>query len=559
MKEMKLIRGYPEYMRESIELVEKTRERRLKEVYRQMNAEEREYILKNYHPDYKPGGKREIRIGVNKGDIAPNEVVDILESYPLIEPSEIDLSNIDYDVDVLVIGGGGAGTVAAIWAVYEGIDPENVLIITKLRHGDSNSMMAQGGIQAADRERDSPIIHYLDVMGGGHFTNKPELVRALVEDGPMIIKWHEELGVMYDRIEDRFVEEWGGGTSRRRMHAAKDYTGMEIMRVLRDEARNLNIPVLEFTPAIELLTDEQGGVAGCIAWNMETKQYYVIRAKSTVLATGGWGRLHIRGFPTTNHYGATADGLVIAYRVGARLIDLDSVQYHPTGAAYPEQIVGLLITEKVRGLGAQVLNKHGEQFVYPLEPRDVEAAAIIRECYERNNGVVTPTGMVGVWLDSPMIDILRGEGTIKKYLGGMYRMFKRFGIDMTQDPILVFPTLHYQNGGVEINVNAQVLGVNGPITGFFAGGEVEGGVHGKNRLMGNSLLDYNVFGRRAGISAAKHARNVGKPEKLSLKHVEEYTKMLESIGIPKNRRAPILLPDYRGKKTLARLIDLPAL
>ncbi len=556
MAELKLIRGYPEYMRESIEMVEKTRERRIKEVFRQMTAEEREDVLHKYHPDYRPGGKREIRIGVNKGDIAPNEVVDLLEAYPLIEPEEIDLNDVDYDVDVLVIGGGGAGTVAAIWAVYEGIPPENVLIITKLRHGDSNSMMAQGGIQAADRERDSPIIHYIDVMGGGHFANKPELVRALVEDAPKIIKWHEELGVMYDKIGDRFMEAWGGGTSRRRMHAAKDYTGMEIMRVIRDEARNLGIPVLEFTPAVELLTDEEGGIAGCVAWNMETRQYYVIRAKSTVLATGGWGRLHIRGFPTTNHYGATADGLIMAYRAGAKLRDLDSVQYHPTGAAYPEQIVGLLITEKVRGLGAQVVNRHGEQFVYPLEPRDVEAAAIIRECYGRGNGVTTPTGMVGVWLDSPMIEEIRGEGTIKKYLDAMYRMFKRFGIDMTRDPILVFPTLHYQNGGVEINANAQVLGAKGPIKGFFAGGEVEGGVHGKNRLMGNSLLDYNVFGRRAGISAAKHAKKVSKPSKLSLKHVVEYTKMVEQLGVPRTRRAPILLPDYRGKKALARMIDI---
>jgi len=553
---LKLIDGYPEYMRESIEKVEKTRPRRLKETFRKMTLEEREEVLNKYHPDYRPGGKREIKVGPNKGDVAPNEVVDLLEAEPILDPADVDLNQVDYDVDILIIGGGGAGTVAALWAVYEGIKPENILMITKLRHGDSNSMMAQGGIQAADRPFDSPVIHYLDAMGGGHFTNKPELVKALTQDAPFIIKWHESLGVMYDKVDGEFVENFGGGTSRRRMHSAKDYTGMEIMRVLRDEARNLGIPVMEFTPAVELLTDGEGGIAGAVAWNMETKQYYVIRAKSTVLATGGWGRLHIRGFPTTNHYGATADGLVMAYRAGAKLRDLDSVQYHPTGAAYPEQIVGLLITEKVRGLGAQPVNADGEQFVYPLEPRDVEAAAFIRECYGRNKGVRTPTGMVGVWLDSPMIEEIHGEGTIRKNLDAMYRMFKRFGIDMTKDPILVFPTLHYQNGGVEINPQAQVLGPNGPIPAFFAGGEVEGGVHGKNRLMGNSLLDYNVFGRRAGMHAARHARKVGKPKKLSLEHVERYVAMLREAGIEPRGRAPIILPDYRGKRALARMIDL---
>ncbi len=562
---LKLIRGYPEYMRESIEMVEKTRDQRIKEKEKEkelaLTAEEREEVLNKFHPDYAPGGKRELRVGVNQGEIVPNEVADILEAWPALNPDEVDLNDIDYDVDVLIIGGGGAGTVAALWANYEGVPAENILIATKLRHGDANSMMAQGGIQAADRPWDSPIIHYMDVLGGGHFANKHELVKALTEDAPKIIKWHEELGVMYDKDEKgNFIERWGGGTSRKRLHSAKDYTGMEIMRVIRDEARNREIPVLEFSPAVELITTEDGEIGGAILWNMETKEYYVVRAKSTILATGGWGRLHIRGFPTTNHYGATADGLVMAYRAGARLRDLESVQYHPTGAAYPEQIVGLLITEKVRGMGATPVNKYGERFVFPLEPRDVEAAMFIRECFGKGNCVQTPTGMRGIWLDSPMIEELQGEGAIRKNLDAMYRMYKRFGIDMTKDPILVFPTLHYQNGGVEINANAQVLkGDGSPYPRFFAGGEVEGGVHGKNRLMGNSLLDYNVFGRRAGISAAKVVRNSSKPGKLTLKHVKIFTEEVKKINVPPERRSPILLPDYRGKRVLARKIDLPVM
>lgn len=543
--------GYPDYMRESIRLVEKTRPKRMTEVHEKIPLEERESILKKFHPDYKVESKREVRFGPNKGDRMPNELADLLEANPLIEAEDIDLSKIDYDVDILVIGGGGAGTVASLWAIYEGIQPEKILISTKLRHGDANSMMSQGGIQAADRPEDSPVIHFLDALGGGHFANDPELLKKLTLDGPFIIKWHESLGVMYDKdAEGNMLELSGGGTSRRRLHSAKDYTGMEIMRTIRDEARNFGVEVLEFTPTVELLMDDEGHVAGGILYNIETEQYYVVRAKSTILATGGFGRLHIQDFPTTNHYGATADGLVLAYHVGAKLRDMDAVQYHPTGAAFPEQIVGLLITEKLRGLGAQPVNKHGQQFVFPLEPRDVEAAAIIRECYERNNGVVTPTGMRGVWLDSPMIDLINGEGTIKKNLAAMYRMFSRFGIDMTRDPILVFPTLHYQNGGVIIDPEAKTQ-----IPGLFAGGEVEGGVHGKNRLMGNSILDYNVFGRIAGISAAKHAKKA-KIGKLSLSHIRKYKDELKKAGIETERKAPMLLPEYRGKEALSRAVDI---
>ena len=240
----------------------------------------------------------------------------------------------------------------------------------------------------------------------------------------------------------------------------------------------------------------------------------------------------------------------MAYRAGAKLRDLDTVQYHPTGAAYPEQIVGLLITEKVRGMGAQPVNKNGELFVFPMEPRDVEATSFIRAC-AKGNCVKTPTGMQGIWFDSPMIEEIEGEGAIRKNLDAMYRMYKRFGIDITKDPILVFPTLHYQNGGVEIDVNAQT-----GVPGLFAGGEAEGGVHGKNRVMGNPLLDYNVFGRREGISAAKWASKRFKPEKLSLKHTENYIKELEKAKIPKERRSPMLLPDYRGDKVLARMLDI---
>jgi aspartate oxidase len=257
------------------------------------------------------------------------------------------------------------------------------------------------------------------------------------------------------------------------------------------------------------------------------------------MATGGMGRLHIQKFPTTNHYGATADGLVLAYRAGARLIFMDTMQYHPTGAAYPMQILGQLVTEKVRTLGAQLVNADGVQFVMPLEPRDVVAAAIIRECTERAKGVPTPTGQVGVWLDSPMIDLIRGQGTVARELPAMVRQFGRYGIDIAKEPMLIYPTLHYQNGGIRIDASGATT-----VPGLYAAGECEGGVHGRNRLIGNSTLDIFVFGRRAGRAAAGWSRQAH-PGAPTLDHVRRWQHALQESGLARQRPiSPLLLPDY---------------
>jgi succinate dehydrogenase / fumarate reductase flavoprotein subunit len=551
-EEYKLIDGYPDYMQESIKVVEKTRPQRINNLPASMSMQQRQELLDLCHPDYTEGGKRTIEFGINKGDLAPNEVVDLLESFPLIKPSEIDLSSADYETDILIIGGGLAGTSAALLANDSGIAAEKILLVNKLRHGDSNSVMAQGGTQAADKPNDSPITHYIDAIGGGHFTNKPDVLKALVEDAPLSIKWLCDLGVIFDRDEKgNFVELSGGGTSKKRMHACRDYTGLEELRVLRDEFRNRAIPYLEFNPAIELLTDGNRTVTGAVLWELETGNYKIVKAKATILATGGFGRLHIRGFPTTNHYGATCDGLVLAYRAGAKLRDTDTVQYHPTGAVYPQQIIGLLLTEKLRTRGAQPVNTDGEAFVFPLEPRDVEAAAIIRECYINNKGITTLSGMKGVWLDTPLIDIINEKGTTEKSFPGMVRMFKKFDIDIVKKPVLVFPTLHYQNGGVETDPIGKTN-----VDGLFVAGEVTGGVHGKNRLMGNSTLDCLVFGRRAGVAAAEYAKSRKHTGELSLEHINVYVNMLKDSGIQEKNKAPVLLPDYRGKAVLARMIDV---
>ncbi|MGQ9458549.1 MAG: FAD-binding protein [Anaerolineae bacterium] len=530
--------GYPPEMQESVRRVEATRPARLQETFPFMSPAEKQEILRKFHPDYIPEGMRELRVGPNKGDRTPHELADVLEGKPHLRPDSLDLEKIDYDTDVLIIGGGGAGSAAALLAREHGA---KVVIATKLRHGDANTMMAQGGIQAADKENDSPIIHYLDVISGGHFSNDPDLVEALVMDAPMVIQWLESLGCMFDKEPDgTMVTRHGGGTSRKRMHSARDYSGAEIMRTLRDEVRSYpeDITVLEFSPAIELLTDDRGQVAGAVLLNLETGAHLVVRARCTIIATGGSGRLHYQGYATTNHYGATADGLVLAYRVGARLSFIDTMQYHPTGVAFPHQIVGLLVTEKVRGLGAQLCNVDGVQFVNPRETRDVEASAIIRECQERGKGIRTPWGFQGVWLDSPMIDIISGPGTIQRELPAMVRQFKRFGIDILHQPMLVYPTLHYQNGGVAIKPDGST-----EVPNLFVAGEAAGGIHGRNRLMGNSLLDVTVFGRRAGRAAAERAKSVNLG-RLTLNHLYEWERQLKEAGLEPQTVSPILLPDY---------------
>jgi succinate dehydrogenase/fumarate reductase flavoprotein subunit len=551
--------SYPASIRESLAKVEASRTRRLAEEYPRFAPQERQAILREFHPDYKRDAFRQLRVGPNKGDRTPHELADALEAAPLIAPGEPLPACPAASCDVLVIGGGGAGASAALLAQASGAD---VLLTTKLRFGDANTMMAQGGIQAADKQNDSPAIHYLDVIGGGGFCNHPELVEALVNDAPGVIAWLESLGVMFDTEPDGTLRTiHGGGTSRKRMHAARDYTGAEIMRVLRDEVRSHvgvtspgeadgrpYIRVWEFRPAVELLLDPAGQAAGAILKDLDTGWWLVVHARAVIIATGGSGRLHYQGFPTTNHYGATGDGLVLAYRAGCKLAFIDTMQYHPTGAAFPEQILGQLVTEKVRGLGAQVCDAEGEQFVYPLETRDVEAAAFIRACRQRGQGLVTPSEQPAVWLDAPMIDLLHGPGTIARELPAMVRQYHRFGIDLVHEAILVYPTLHYQNGGVAI----QPDGSTG-VPGLFVAGEAAGGIHGRNRLMGNSLLDICVFGRRAGIAAADWAQNA-RPGPPGLGHLAAWQAERRGARLDSGSPSPVILPDYTRKDSLEKTV-----
>lgn len=523
------------FMQESIKKVEAARETNIRLDPRRMTAEEKDILLKTYHPDYREEEFTELKMGPNKGGKVPVELAKLLQGNARITAEQVDLTKPDYDVDVLVIGGGGAGSSAAIEAHENGA---NVMIVTKLRIGDANTMMAEGGIQAADKPGDSPAQHYLDAFGGGHFAAQKDLLYKLVNDAPEAIRWLSELGVEFDKAPDgTMITTHGGGTSRKRMHAAKDYSGAEIMRTLRDEVLNRSIPVVDFTAVIELIKDDKGCCAGAVLKNMETGELLVAKAKTVILATGGAGRLHYQGFPTSNHYGATADGLVLAYRAGARLLYPETLQYHPTGAAFPAQIYGALVTEKVRSLGAMLINANGEAFMNPLETRDVSAASIIRECSDRGNGVPTPEGF-GVWLDTPMIELKNGEGTIEKRIPAMMRMFGKHGIDIRKEPILIYPTLHYQNGGVKITDDGQT-----DIENLYAAGEVVGGIHGRNRLMGNSLLDIIVFGRNAGRHASEKAKEVTVGQ-LTLNHLNTFAQEKQAASIDSDVVSPLLLPNY---------------
>ena len=416
-------------------------------------------------------------------------------------------------------------------------------VLLRTFHPDyRENQFTEGGIQAADKPNDSPAQHFLDAYGGGHFAAQKDLLYKLVTEAPEAIQWLSSLGVEFDKAPDgTMITTHGGGTSRKRMHAAKDYSGAEIMRTLRDEVLNRQIPVVDFTSAIELIKDGQGRCAGAVLLNMETKEILIARAKTVILATGGAGRLHYQGFPTSNHYGATADGLILGYRAGAKLLYPDTLQYHPTGAAFPAQIFGALVTEKVRSVGAMLVNCDGEVFMNPLETRDVAAASIIRECSERGKGVRTPLGDA-VWLDTPMIEMKGGAGTIEKRIPAMMRMFGKHGIDIRTEPILVYPTLHYQNGGLHITPDGQT-----DVENLFAAGEVVGGIHGRNRLMGNSLLDIIVFGRSAGKNAAAKAKTVS-PGMPTLAHVDEFEAQRRAASTDAPELSPKLLPDYTRHK-----------
>ena len=524
-----------DWAKHSLEKLEASREARLCSKPPQLGEGDAKKILNQYHPDYL-GMHRNICIGPNKNDgNFPHELADLLEAdsqLPIdFEPSE------DIETDVLIIGGGGAGASAALALEETGL---RVHLATKLRLGDSNTVMAEGGIQASLGINDSPRRHFSDAYVGGHGQNNQDLLRILCESGSSAISWLSQLGCMLDRNKDgTFQLRPGGGTSLSRVLACRDYTGLEIMRVLKDAVLLSGTTVLQNYAAIELLDDGEGQVTGAVLWDRNKEKLVTVSARAVIIATGGSGQLRFNSFPTSNHLGAVGDGLVLAYRQGCRLINSDSYQYHPSGSVYPEALVGQLVTESIRSMGAQVVNSEGRRFVDEMTFRDVLAASIIKEVKEKR-GVQTLTNRIGVWLDTPIIDLQNGQGFLQRKFPGIVHRFARYSIDPAKQAILIYPTLHYQNGGIEIDKDGCTK-----VKGLWAAGEVTGGLHGTNRLMGNSLLDIIVFGRRAAISAQN---SLPERRRVTLTRLKEFR---ASLGINSARQqllSPQLFPTQTGMK-----------
>ncbi|MFH5927108.1 FAD-binding protein [Roseomonas xinghualingensis] len=495
-------------------------------------------LLKRFHPDRQPGSMVPLRVGASAGLPCRAELATLLQSDSLVEDVDIAAAPM-LDADVLVIGGGGAGCVAALTAARAGA---RVILATKLRLGDSNTVMAEGGIQAAVGAEDSLQRHFEDTLRAGHFTANKELVAALVSDGPAVIRWLIQEGMSFDlaegseRIGGNLLRKKPGGATAARLLSYRDFTGLEMMRALREAVLlQPGITLLDRHPSLELLTDDRGRCAGAALHDLSLGRTVLARAGATVLATGGAGRLHIAGFPTSNHYGATADGLVLAYRLGAALREVDSFQYHPTGIAWPPHMEGQLVSEAARASGAALVNGLGERFVDELETRDVVASAILREMAE-GRGVARGNSL-GVFLDTPGLEREK-PGILGKSLVTLTHLAHRAGFDAAAEPFLICPTLHYQNGGVAIDPD----GWSG-VPGLLCAGEVTGGLHGRNRMMGNALLELVAFGRRAGRSAAANAR-AERPRNIGLTHLADWRRALIAQGLPLTSKAPVIFPPY---------------
>jgi L-aspartate oxidase len=393
----------------------------------------------------------------------------------------------DSSFDVLVIGSGASGLAAAVSASRSGA---RVALATKGALQSCNSAKAQGGIQAAFGDDDSPEQHADDVWNSSHETADRELVEILTSEAPTAIHWLEELGVEFTRENGGYRLARCGGATRKRLLQVGDRTGHAITTALRDTVEGSEIRTFPKSPLAELARTENGWRARC--------GDHAIDATTVVLAAGGrcYRVAEERGELSTNHPGATGEVTQIAVDLGAELRDFDALQYHPNGGAWPQNMQGYSIPETTRAYGAVLLNADGEEFTDSLGPRDAVSQAIFDEV-EKGKGVETPDGRPSVYLDTTRIS----EADANVSLPYMLRRYRAGGIDPLAERIFTYPVLHYQNGGLVIDENSETT-----IEGLYACGEIAGGTHGRNRMMGNSLLECCVFGRRAGRAAAAKAR-----------------------------------------------------
>jgi L-aspartate oxidase len=388
--------------------------------------------------------------------------------------------------DVLVIGSGASGLAAAVSAERAGA---KVALATKGSIQSCNSAKAQGGIQAAFGEDDSPEQHAEDVWQSSHETADRRLVEILTSEAPGAIHWLEELGVEFTRENGGYRLARCGGASAKRLLQVGDRTGHAITKALRDAVAASSIQTFPKSPLSALEPAEHGWRARC--------GEHEIAAGAVVLAAGGrcYREAEERGELSTNHPGATGETTRIAVALGAKTRDLDALQYHPNGGAWPANMQGYSIPETTRAYGAVLLNAEGEEFTDSLGPRDQVSQAIFDEV-AAGRGVETPDGRPAVYLDTTRIP----ESDANVSLPYMLRRYRAGGIDPLREPILTYPVLHYQNGGLVVDEHGETT-----VEGLFACGEIAGGTHGRNRMMGNSLLECCVFGRRAGRAAAQKA------------------------------------------------------
>ena len=391
--------------------------------------------------------------------------------------------------DVLVIGSGASGLAAAVSAEKAGA---RVALATKGSLQANNSSKAQGGIQAAFGDDDSPARHADDVFRSSHETADRELVEVLTGDAQSAIHWLEELGVEFTREPDgRYRLARCGGASAKRLLQVGDRTGHAITKQLREAWESSSGTSFLNSPLHELAQSNGH-------WRARVGEHDV-ETGTVILAAGGrcYAEAEKRGELSTNHPNATGEVTQLAVEVGAESRDLDALQYHPNGGAWPPNMQGYSIPETTRAYGAVLLNAEGEEFTDSLGPRDVVSEAIFDEV-ANGRGVETPDGRPAVYLDTTRIDVADAEISLPY----MLRRYRGSGIDPLKERILTYPVLHYQNGGLVIDTRAETS-----LDGVYACGEIAGGTHGRNRMMGNSLLECVVFGRRAGQAASEKARS----------------------------------------------------
>ena len=451
-----------------------------------------------------------------------------------------------HEHDVLIIGAGGAGLRAAIEALSRGA---TVGVVCKSLLGKAHTVMAEGGIAAAMANvdaADSWKTHFCDTMRGGKFVNNWRMAQIHAQESADRVHELEQWGALFDRTEDgRILQRAFGGHTFKRLCHVGDRTGLEMIRTLQDRGVQMGFDVYMECAITRLLKDGER-VAGAFGYWRENGRFVVFKAKSVVIATGGVGK----AWPvTSNSWESTGDGLALAYDAGAELLDMEFVQFHPTGMVWPPGVQGLLVTEAVRGEGGILRNKSGERFMERYDPQRMELSTrdqVARAIYtEVKEGRGTEHG--GAFLDISH----KPAEYVKKKLPSMYHQFRELAdVDITKQPMEVGPTCHYMMGGIRVGAE----GGETSIPGLFSAGEAAAGLHGANRLGGNSLSDLVVFGRRAGLAAVEYAKKTSAPALDQAQTAEAEREMLDPFE-RKNGENPYLLHEEL-QKTMQNLAGI---